>query len=72
MISSQSKGQFTLLRVFTNNLGDRFAYARNKPRVFEFSDGGIVGGGDLFELVMSVEVDVPVKLFELIDEACFD
>lgn len=52
-----------------NRRGNRFAHAAHEARVLQLADGRVVRGGDLLELVVPVEVNLPAELFELVDES---
>jgi hypothetical protein len=72
VVTSEGDGQTALLGMVSNNLSDRLCDARHQARVLHFSDGLIFLSGDLFKLIMSVEMDRPVKGGELLNEASRD
>lgn len=51
-----------------NSFGD----PRNKSRILEVADWGVDRGGDVFELMVSVEFDDPAETFELIHKTGID
>jgi hypothetical protein len=58
--------------VFTDCLGDSFAYFGDETRPLEFPSGKIVGRFDVLEFVVATKAYLPIKAFELLEEACLD
>ena len=58
--------------MLADGLRNRLTHFRDPPRVLELADGRIAGGVDAFELVVTIELDLPSQLSELIYEAGFD
>ena len=56
-----------------NDLRHRLTDSRHRPRVLELANRGVTRDrrGDVFELVVSVEVDLPAELLELLGKAGF-
>lgn len=72
VIATDSHRQFTILCMPANHLRHRLGDLGHQAGILEDADGGVAGGGDFFELVVSVELDEPSEVFELVDEAGVD
>ena len=56
----------------TYNLCDSLRNLRNEPWILEFSDWRINLSRDVFELVMSIKLNIPTEAPELIHKTCVD
>jgi len=57
MVTTQGQRQLTVLRMRSNSLRDGLTYFGHLTRILEYTNGRVILGGDLFELVVSVESD---------------
>lgn len=71
VITSQSYWQFSFGRMSSDYLSDRFCDFRHKSWVFQDANRRVVNSIDLFELMVSIELDFPSELSKLINNACF-
>lgn len=72
MISTQGQRELSLLCMPTNSFRHSLSNFRHQTWVLQLSNGRVRLGGDVLELVMSVKLDLPSKLRELLDETCVD
>lgn len=74
MITTKSNGQSTVFRMCTNSISNCLCNLGHQSRVLQFSDWRVTLNCSryFFELVVSVELDAPTELFELVGEACID
>ena len=71
MITAEGERQAALLRMVADDLCDCLADGGDEARVLELADGRVVLGIDLFELVVTIENDLPTKLCELFGQTGF-
>lgn len=72
MIPSQGYWQNPAFCVFTHDFCNIFGYARNSTRILEYANGWVVQVVMLFELVVTIEFDIPAEAFELVNKARFN
>lgn len=70
MVPSNSDRKLALARMSANNACYRLRNARNETRVFEDADRRVGRSGDLLELVVTIEVDIPAEFLELVNKPC--
>ena len=74
MVTTDGHRKFPILGMTSYHLCYCLCHSGNKARVLQDADGRVAGqgGADIFKLVVSVELDIPPKVFQLLNDACVD
>lgn len=72
MVAAEGERELSRLSMAADGLRDSLAHARHGARVLELANGRVVRDGDVLELVVSVELDLPAEALELLGQAGLD
>lgn len=69
MIPSQGDWQLALFSMPPNNVCDGLRHAGYQPWILQYPNWWIIRAVDIFKLMVSIKLDVPIELFKLINQA---